>query len=299
MDNKVFRLGVIGIDNSHAVAFSQRINAANDAGETKCRVTSIWHDDKPDTPVERAQKHLELVLKEGVKEIDTLEHMLDQVDGVILVQVNGNKHYDLARPVLEHNLPLFIDKPMTCDLPQAKKLLDETRRGHARIFSSSSLRWVPEIASLDHAALGKIVAIDAFGPSGHNPTMEGLYFYGVHVVEMIDQIWGPGVKRISAVAMPDRELFDLEYKDGRYARVRLDRKGKYVFGATVHGEKDVKQFIVQGDLYKPMVQGMTKFFEGAEPPVKLRDIVENIAVMSAGNASIKKDGAWVDVETIE
>lgn len=298
MDN-VFRLGVIGTDNSHAVAFTQRINAANDAKETKCRVTAIWHDDKPDTAPERAKKHLGEAIKLGAKEIDTLEHMLDQVDGVIMVQVNGNKHYDLARPVLEHNLPLFIDKPMTCNLDQAKKLLDETRRGHARIYSSSSLRWVPEIASLDRDALGKLVAIDAFGPSGHNPTMEGLFFYGVHVFEMIDQVWGPGVKRISAVAMPDRELFDLEYKDGRFARARLDRKGKYAFGATVQGEKGVKQFIVDGDLYAPMVKGMTKFFEGADPPVKLRDIVENIAAMQAGNASIKKDGAWVDIEEVE
>jgi predicted dehydrogenase len=295
----IFRLGVIGIDNSHAVAFTQRINENNAAGETRCRVTSIWHDGKPDIPMDRAEKHLEQAVKLGAKQIDTLEHMLDQVDGVIIVQVNGNKHFDLARPVLEHGLPLFIDKPMTCDLSQARKLLDETRRGHARIFSSSSLRWVPEIANLDRTALGKLVAIDAFGPSGHNPTMEGLFFYGVHVVEMIDQIWGPGVKRISAVAMPDRELFDLEYHDGRYARARLDRKGKYAFGATVHGEKDIKQFIISGDLYEPMIKGMTKFFEGADAPVKLRDIVENIAVMSAGNASIKKDGAWVEVEKVD
>ncbi|HTL29936.1 MAG TPA: Gfo/Idh/MocA family oxidoreductase, partial [Tepidisphaeraceae bacterium] len=260
---------------------------------------AIWHDDKPDTAPERAKKHLDEAIKLGAKEIDTLEHMLDQVDGVVMVQVNGNKHFDLARPVLEHNLPLFIDKPMTCNLDQARKLLDETRRGHARIFSSSSLRWVPEIATLDRAALGKLVAIDAFGPSGHNPTMEGLYFYGVHVFEMIDQIWGPGVKRICARQSPDREVFDLEYTDGRYARGRLDRKGKYHFGATVHGEGDVKQFIVSGDVYLPMVKGMVKFFEGAEAPVKLRDIVENIAVMSAGNESMTKDGAWVDVQPIE
>lgn len=297
--DKIMRLGAIGVDNSHVVAFTQRINELNDAGQTRCRMVALWHDDKPDTAPERAQKQLEQAAKLGAKPVDTLEHMLDQVDGVVLVQVNGNKHYDLARPVLEHSLPLFIDKPLTCDLPQARKLLEETHRGNARIYSSSSLRWVPEIASLDHAALGKLVAIDAFGPSGHNPTMEGIYFYGVHVVEMIDQIWGPGVKRVSAVAMPERELFDLDYQDGRYARARLDRKAKYVFGATVHGEKDVKQFVVSGDLYKPMVQGMVKFFEGGEPPVKLRDIVENIAVMSAANASIKKDGAWVNVETID
>jgi hypothetical protein len=44
---------------------------------------------------------------------------------------------------------------------------------------------------------------------------------------------------------------------------------------------------------------MTAFFEGGDAPVALRDLVENVAVMESGNASMKRDGAWVDVERIE
>ncbi len=44
---------------------------------------------------------------------------------------------------------------------------------------------------------------------------------------------------------------------------------------------------------------MVKFFEGGEAPVSLRDIVENVAVMQAGNESIARGGEWIDIPVIE
>ena len=84
---------------------------------------------------------------------------------------------------------------------------------------------------------------------------------------MVDAIWGPGVKRVSAIHLEDRDLLDLDYHDGRYARLRMERKGSYDFGATVHGEKGVKQFKVDfAPVYTRLVQGMTRFFQGGPAP---------------------------------
>jgi len=44
---------------------------------------------------------------------------------------------------------------------------------------------------------------------------------------------------------------------------------------------------------------MVRFFEGGAAPVVLRDIVENVAVMEAGNQSINQGGDWVEVPVIE
>ena len=147
--------------------------------------------------------------------------------------------------------------------------------------------------------LGKLAAIDAFGPGQLHQLMEGLFYYGVHAIEMVDAIWGPGVRRVSAIHLGDRDLVDLDYHDGRYARLRLERKGSYDFGATVHGEKKLHQFKVDfGPVYMRLIEGMTRFFEGGPAPAVLRDIVENVAVMQAGTESIKRDGAWVEIERI-
>jgi predicted dehydrogenase len=301
----ILRIGAIGVDSSHLPEFTRRINELNDAGQTPCRVTQFFDQinlpgGKHDMPAENVRNWKESTAKLGVHECVDLDQLLDQVDGVMVLSLNGKGHMALAKPALSRSLPTYIDKPLTCSLAEAKTLLAEARRSKARCYSASSLRFAVEIPKLDREKLGDLKAIDAYGPGEINESMPGLFYYGVHTIEMVDAIWGPGVKRISAIRTPNRDLADLDYHDGRYARLRLDRKGSYAFGATVHGDKGVQSFGVDfAEIYNRLVQGMVRFFEGGPAPVGLRDIVENIAVMEAGNTSIPRDGEWVDVETIE
>ena len=50
-----------------------------------------------------------------------------------------------------------------------------------------------------------------------------------------------------------------------------------------------------GPVYGRLVRGMTTFFEGGPAPASLDAIVENVAVMVAGNRSASEGGVWVDV----
>lgn len=295
----MIRIGAIGIDSSHLPEFTKRIKALNESGGTSCRVTAFWSDGRQDLPADQVQKWREATLAFGATEAKSLNELLDNVDAVMVLAVNGNRHLELAMPSLERGLPTYVDKPLTCDLKQAKQLLAAARKSNARCYSASSLRFASEVTEMDKSKLGKLVAIDAYGPGELNASMQVLFFYGVHTIEMVDAIWGPGVKRVSAITMPARDLVDLDYHDGRYARLRLERGAAYAFGATVHGEKDIAKFKVDfADVYNRLVKGMTRFFEGGEAPAKLRDIVENVAVMEAGNASMARDGEWVNVESI-
>jgi predicted dehydrogenase len=295
-----FGLGVIGTDTSHLPEFTKRINALSDAGETRCRVTRLWTDGQHGMRAEQAHKWQASAVEMGVRPASSIEELLDDVNGVMVLSVNGHTHLRFATPALVRGLPTYIDKPLTCSLAEAKQLLSLARQHDARCYSASSLRFAAEVTELPRQQLGAIHAIDAFGPGELNPSMEGLFFYGVHLVEMVDAIWGPGVARASSITMPDRDLLDLEYHDGRYARLRMERRGCYDFGATVHGEKKVHQFRVDfADVYNRLIRGMTRFFEGAEAPTTLRDLVENVAVMEAGNRSMKADGVWIEVPLID
>jgi predicted dehydrogenase len=301
-----FRLGCIGIDSSHLPEFTRRINAMNDAGTSRCRVTQFWTDNKHDWPnAADVAKWKTDTLAMGVSEAESLEDMLAGVDGVLVLAVNGNRHMDLAVPSLERGLPTYVDKPLTCSLEQAKTLLASARKSRARCYSASSLRFAKELETIDFAATGKIIAVDAYGAGELLDMMPDLWHYGCHSIEMVDAIFkasgqGPGVAKVSAIRTPDRHLVDYEYRDGRYVRLRLERKGSWGFGATVHGEKGVAQFKVDfGPVYTRLVEGMSRFFEGGEPPVDLRDIVENVAVMEKGNESIRREGAWVEVPAID
>lgn len=294
--SSIIRLGAIGNDSSHLPEFTKRIKALHDAGQTRCSVTRLWSDRQPDMPAEQTRKWQQSAIELGAQPADTMDELLNNVDGVMLLAVNGNKHLRLALPALKRGLPIYIDKPLTCSLAEAKELLSASRASRARCYSASSLRFAAEVAALPRDDLGQIHAIDAFGPGELSPAMKGLFYYGVHTIEMVDAIWGPGVRRVSGITLADRDLLDLEYHDGRYARLRMERKGAYEFGATVHGEKAVHQFRVSfTGVYDTLIQGMIRFFEGGAAPAALRDIVENVAVMEAGNQSIDRGGEWIEI----
>jgi virulence factor len=296
------RLGCIGTDSSHLIEFSKRIDALNRDGASRCRVTQFWTDGRHDMPADQVATWESQTSALGASRAADLNTMLDNVDGVLVLAVNGHRHLELSTASLARGLPTYVDKPLTCDLAQAKQLLSVARKGNARCYSASSLRFAREVTEqFDRSKVGEIAAIDAFGPGELNSSMEGLYFYGVHTIEMVDALMGkPGVKRVRATSDDRRELVDLAYHDGRVAHLRMDRVGCYDFGATVHGKAGVYQFKVDfNGVYDRLVAGMCRFFEGHNPPAPLRDIVENIAVMEAGNTSIRNNGSWEAVETIE
>lgn len=310
-------LGIIGVDSSHTPEFTKRIAALNKAGATPCRVTHLWDPGRhewqhPEGPARSAQdvaSWRSTTLELGVKQVATIDELLAGVQGVLVLNINGHRHLELAVPSLCRGLPTYIDKPLTCSLAQARALLAISRQYKARCYSASSLRFIEEIPRLDREKLGPVVAVDAFGNGEVLDMMPDLWHYGCHSIEMVDALFrftgqGPGVARVSAVksgtATSGYHLVDLAYRDGRLVRIRMDRDGAWAFGATVHGKKGVQQFVVDfAPVYTRLVEGMVKFFEGGAAPVDLRDIVENVAVMEAGNASLAADGAWVDVPVIE
>lgn len=295
----MIRIGAIGVDTSHLPEFSRRLSEMHKAGTFGGQVTRMLDVGNHGWPDASQVRNWQETTRElGAEPAHSMDDLLASVDAVMVLAIDGNRHLELARPALERGIPTYIDKPLTCNLDQAKEVLKISRSSGARCYSASSLRFATELEAIPKD-LGPFVAIDAFGPGELNDTMPGLFHYGVHTIEMVDAIWGPGVSRVSAVEFPDRHLVDLQYRDGRYARLRLDRKAAYDFGATVQGEKKTHQFRVDfGPVYTRLVAGMAGFFEGKRAPADLRDIVENVAVMAAGNESIRRDGVWVDVPEI-
>ena len=294
------RLGILGTDSSHLIEFSKRIKALNDAGKTRCLVTQFWTDGHHDMPAESVAQWEAATEALGATRAASRDEVLDQSDGVLVLAVNGHRHFDLAMPCLERGLATYVDKPFTCDLEQAKSLLAMSRKTSARCYSASSLRFVSEVTGLPRNTIGDIVAIDATGPGELNASMEGLFFYGVHTIEMVDALFGrPDVKRVRATTSAGRDLVDVEYADGRSAHLRLERGGTYDFAATVHGAKSLHQFKVNfAGVYDRLIEGMCQFFEGGPAPAQLRDIVENVSVMTSGNQSLRENGRWIDVAAI-
>src|SRR5947207_1025601 len=170
MSKEILRIGAIGADSSHLPEFTKRIKALHDQGKTRCLVAYVYdpgQHDLADPP-----KWLKTAQDMGVALAGSFEELLESSDGVMILAVNGNKHLQLALPSLRKGLPTYIDKPLTCNLAEAKQLLAEARRCNARCYSASSLRFAPEVEAVrNNQELDRVVAIDAFGPGHLHPLM--------------------------------------------------------------------------------------------------------------------------------
>src|SRR5437588_440800 len=66
------------------------------------------------------------------------------------------------------------------------------------VFSSSSLRYAPEVvAYLADPEHGKLLGCVTYGPASEHARNPGLFHYGIHAVEMIYTLMGPGCVRMT------------------------------------------------------------------------------------------------------
>ena len=79
-----------------------------------------------------------------------------------------------------------------------------------------------------------------YGPATIEPHHPDLFWYGVHAVETLYQLMGPGCVSVSRTHTEGTDVVVGTWADGRVGVVRGVRSGKYsTYGHTVFGAKDV------------------------------------------------------------
>ena len=107
------RIGVIGLDTSHAIAFTKIINEREDGKEgTGFMVTHAYPQGSHDieSSVSRIPGYIEEIKKLGVSITGSIKELLDEVDVVLLETNDGRLHLEQAQEVFEAGKPAFIDK---------------------------------------------------------------------------------------------------------------------------------------------------------------------------------------------
>lgn len=298
---KVFRLGMIGLDTSHVIAFTKLIN--NSQAEHGCKVVVGYSGGSPDVPssANRVEGYTKQLRNDyGVEIVDTIEELCRKVDGVLLESVDGRPHLKQAIPVIKAGKPLFVDKPMAGSLADVIEIFRLAKENNVPCWSSSSLRYSPAIVELKkNNTAGEILGCDTFGPCSLEEHHPDLYWYGVHAVEMLFTIMGPGCKSVRRVQTDDYEHVVGVWEGGRVGTFRGLKAGKSGYGFTAYGTKGIVQSD-KGGGYEPLVADVIKFFKTGEVPVPAEETIEIFAFMSAADVSKAKGGAEVSVpELIE
>jgi len=298
---KVFRIGMIGLDTSHVTAFTKFIN--DPAKNYGCKVVAGYPGGSPDIPssADRVDKYTEeLRDKYGVEIVDSIEELCQKVDGVLLESVDGRPHLKQAKPVIAAKKPLFIDKPMAGNLADVLEIFRLAKENEVPCWSSSSLRYAPAIVEMkEKDTVGQVLGCDVFSPCSLEEHHPDLYWYGVHGVEMLFTVMGPGCETVRRVQTKDCEFVVGTWKGGRVGTYRGIRTGKSAYGVTILGTKAIVQSDKYGG-YEPLVDEIIKFFKTGKVPVPQEETIEIFAFMSAADESKAKGGAAVSIpETIE
>jgi len=298
---KVFRIGIIGLDTSHVTAFTSFIN--NPSKNYGCKVVAGYPGGSPDVTASasRVEKFtLTLRDKYGVEIVDSIEELCKKVDGILLESVDGRPHLAQAKPVIAARKPLFIDKPMAGNLADVIEIFRLAEQNNVPCWSSSSLRYSPTIVEMkEKDTAGQVLGCDVFSPCDLEEHHPDLYWYGVHGVEMLFAVMGTGCETVQRVQTKDCDFVVGLWKDGRIGTYRGLRTPKSDYGVTIVGSKAIIQGGKYGG-YEPLVDEIIKFFKTGQVPVPKAETIEIFAFMSAADESKAKGGAAVSVpELIE
>ena len=293
---KVFRLGMIGLDTSHVTAFTKIINSSQ--AEHGCKVVVGYPGGSPDIPSSAnrvAGYTKELREKYGVEIVDSIEELCRKVDGVLLESVDGRPHLKQAIPVIKARKPLFIDKPMGGNLADVLEIFRLAKENNVPCWSSSSLRYCPGIIELkEKNTVGKILGCDVYSPCSLEEHHPDLYWYGVHGVEMLFAVMGPGCQSVRRIQTDAYEHVVGLWDGGRIGTFRGLHAGKTGYGGTIFGSKAVTDIGGYGG-YEPLVEEVIKFFKTGKVPIPEQETIEIFAFMSAADVSKARGGAEVSL----
>jgi hypothetical protein len=156
----MIRVGIVDFDTSHVVEFTRRLNhkgVAKDQWVEGARVVLACPGESKIMP-ERIPGYKKEMEKLGVPLVEKPGDLIGKVDGVLVESQEGGAHWPRAKPFLEAGLPCFLDKPFTCSLADAKKVAALSAKKKAPVFSSSSLRYAPELTAFrEDARAGKVL----------------------------------------------------------------------------------------------------------------------------------------------
>lgn len=144
------RIGIVGVNTWHAEAFTDVMLGIGPAAHLSpmpdIEITSIWGDP--------AQTRSNFCAKTGARgltgEVSVLVDGANAVDLALVIddENGGARHRELSEPLLRAGLPVFIDKPMTLTIKDARLLLKLADEHGAPLMSGAARSALPRSGKL-------------------------------------------------------------------------------------------------------------------------------------------------------
>lgn len=291
------RVGIIGLDTSHSIAFTKELNtnpaSANWQGY---RVVAAYPKGSNDieSSVKRIPGYIDEVKKMGVQITGSIDELLNRVDVVLLETNDGRLHREQALKVIAARKPFFIDKPVAASLTDIIFIMEAAKKADVPLFSASSVRYMNGIDAVDKA---QVVGADTFSPALLEKTHPDLFWYGIHGVEALFAVMGTGCQSVTRLHTPNTDIVTGVWADGRVGAFRGTRTGKHTYGGTVYTNNGPVVLGPYGG-YTPLLKDIVQFFETGHAPVNAAETLEIYTFMEAADESKRKGGVAVRLESV-
>lgn len=306
------RLAMLGMveGNGHPYSWSAMFNGYNEEEMAKCvypsipgylgkqpkegfriegaRVTHIWTDQQEDADAVARASLIPNVVRRP-------EDVLGHVDAVIVATDKGDEHVERCRPFVEAGIPVFVDKPLADNERDLQTFSRWIAEGKA-ILSSSCMRYSKEYAPYRNSThnLGQL----RFASTTTNKSWER---YGIHALEGIYPIVGPGFVSVRNTGSIDRNIVHLKHRSGADIIVVVT----YDMGASAGilqlcGTADYAVVTQKDTFYcfKAQLQSFVDYLRTGIPPFPYEETKELMKIVIAGTRSREEDGREVLLDEI-
>ena len=291
------RVGIIGLDTSHSIAFTKVLNAASPNADYKgYKVVAAYPYGSKTiaSSADRIPGYIDQVKEMGVAITGSIKELLQQVDVVLLETNDGRLHLEQALEVFKAGKRMFIDKPIAASLDDAVAIFEASTKYNIPVFSASSLRYIKGAQDLDKS---KVIGADAYSPCTYEPTHPDLFWYGIHGVETLFTVMGTGCQEVTRIHTPDTDLVVGTWEGGRIGTFRGTRSGKSGYGGVVYTEAGVVALGPYGG-YDPLLLEIINYFETGKVPISPEETLEIFAFMTAADESKAQGGRPVNMQEV-
>lgn len=177
------------------------------------------------------KENAELVAKEfNIKRFDTIDELLDNVDAVDIVTPTVT-HYECASKAIKKSKHVFIEKPVTNTIEEAKSLIGLSKEANVKVQVGHVERFNPAfIAAKGHCSNPMFIEthrLAQFNPRGTDVSV--VLDLMIHDIDIILSVVRSNIKRISASGVavvsdsPDISNARIEFDNGCVANLTASR----------------------------------------------------------------------------
>jgi hypothetical protein len=277
----VYKIGIVGSDNSHAVVFSQIANGVD--GENYVPGFKVTHlfglDDKRNKEVAEKGKIENIV--------SDINEMIGKIDIAFIEFRHGGLHLEYAKPFIENKVPVFVDKPIAATTSDARKLIHLAKENQVLLTSFSTLRFTNVVQELKkNFEKEDPVFLSVLGPGDMQSEYGGLIFYGIHCTEIFNEISGTGVKEVYSIRKNGNIIATLLHEK-LIGTIKIAPEMPYLFSIEILTKKSY--FSSKVDIESCYKNGMIKIKEMLDKKqlvLSENEMFEPVAAVKAIEGSI-------------